>query len=508
MSATERYRAVTAPMPNSPQPGHSPAEVHLPLERLPLAYVAVDSQDHIVEWNPAAEVIFGYSREEALGKSAIDLLLPFPHENRVDEILKRVHAGDMHAHSVNDNRTKDGRIITCAWFNTPLLHPDGAYAGGIGLVQDVTVQRQLDDRRREIEERFLQLAENIDGYFWLNSPDGSEMYYMSPGYEKIIGRSCASLYERPQSWIEVIHPEDRGRVLSTVLEPMNTECRQTEYRIVRPDGAVRWIRDRAFPVRDSDGNICRIAGIGEDITERKEAKQALENYANRLQALSHRLVEVQEQERHRLSRELHDEIGQLLTSVRFALEEGTDGLATTAKCKLNEARTLIEEALARVRELAYDLRPALLDHFGLLSGLRFLMERFTGATGITVNFCCAELPARFTADVEIAAYRIVQEALTNVARHARTNEAAVRIWTGDAVLNVQVEDEGVGFDPQKLAGEGGSTGLAGMEERVRLLGGRLAIESAPGSGTHVLAELPIRALSGNKIDEYLHSLGR
>jgi PAS domain S-box-containing protein len=484
-----------------------PAAPNLPIERLPLGYLAFDAEQRVLDWNPAAEQMFGYSKAEVLGRQIVELIVPLPAQRQVQEITQRIFAGDMEAHSINENRTKDGRIITCAWFNTPICRPDGTYAGCISLVQDVTSQRLTEDRRREIEERFIQLAEHIDGYFWLNSLDDREMYYMSPGYEKLTGRSCASLYQRPESWTEIIHPDDRERILLVMLGPPDKEARTLEYRIVRPDGSIRWIRDRAFPVRDSAGKVYRIAGIGEDVTEHKQAEQELANYASRLQTLSHRLVEVQEEERHRLARELHDEIGQLLTSVRFALDEGARGPATLIQGKLNEARALIEEAMTRVRELAFELRPALLDHFGLLSALRFLIERFTAATGVSVNFHCAEL-SRFTPEVETAAYRLVQEALTNVARHADVKDVAVRIWIADDALNVQIEDEGIGFDPEAAAANGGSHGIAGMHERVRLLGGRLAVHSAPGSGTHILAQFPVGGRSRKKTDDYFHSPGR
>src|SRR5262249_22064938 len=159
-----------------------------------------------------------------------------------------------------------------------------------------TEEHEAEERRRESEARFQQLADNIDGYFWLNAPDDSRFYYLSPGYEKIKGQSCASLYQRPESWTDVIHPDDLAGVLAVVAEPLRKE-RQVEYRIVRPDGSVRWIRDRAFPVRNEAGDIYRVAGIGEDVTERKQAEAAVREYYERVQALSRQLLMVREEER-------------------------------------------------------------------------------------------------------------------------------------------------------------------------------------------------------------------
>jgi signal transduction histidine kinase len=246
---------------------------------------------------------------------------------------------------------------------------------------------------------------------------------------------------------------------------------------------------------------------GEEVP-RKQAELALEQYTARLQALSRRLVQVQEEERRHLARELHDGICQILTSVAFAFEAGASAPPEMTEAKMAEARVLLEEALTRVRELSFDLRPALLDHLGLLPALRCLIERYTARTGVRVNFKHAGLEERVAPEVETAAYRIVQEALGNVARHAQAPEAVVRLWVEADTLAVQVEDQGVGFDAEGVMAAARSDGLPGMRERVLLLGGRLVLESTPGSGCHLLAELPLRGHPRRKSDEPLHRPGR
>jgi signal transduction histidine kinase len=169
---------------------------------------------------------------------------------------------------------------------------------------------------------------------------------------------------------------------------------------------------------------------------------------------------------------------------------------------------LLGQAVTLIRQLSCDLRPALLDHFGLVAALRRLIERYTETTGVRVNFQHAGVQGRFASELETAGHRIVQEALNNVARHARVREAAVRLWVAADTLDVQVEDQGVGFDVEAGLAGGRTGGLAGVGDRVRLLGGRLAIESEPGGGTHLLAELPLRGHVGGKIDGHSHRLGR
>ncbi len=208
------------------------------------------------------------------------------------------------------------------------------------------------------------------------------------------------------------------------------------------------------------------------------------------QSVSSRLLEVQEAERRRLARELHDEIGQLLTGLRLLLRlngDSPDALET----RLEQARAIVDDLLARVRRFSFDLRPAELDQFGLLPALRTLFERYTAQTGVLVNFERQAVGKRFASEVETGAYRVVQEALTNAARHANVAGVAVRVWTDGNIVHLQIEDRGRGFDPQVALKAPRASGLIGMRERVRLLGGRLILESSLGSGTTISAELPL-----------------
>jgi signal transduction histidine kinase len=231
--------------------------------------------------------------------------------------------------------------------------------------------------------------------------------------------------------------------------------------------------------------------VFEDITERMRADQALRESADRLQTLSRRLLEVQEAERRHLARELHDEIGQMLTSLRLLLNWNGDVAADAAKLRFDSARSIIEALLDKVRGLSFDLRPAELDQLGLLPALISLFERFTDQMRVRINFKHQGIESRFAPDVETTAYRIIQESLTNVARHAGTAEATVRVWTTSDMLGLQIEDRGLGFDPEVTLAAPRSIGLAGMRERVELLNGRLTIEARPGHGTLITAELPL-----------------
>jgi signal transduction histidine kinase len=223
---------------------------------------------------------------------------------------------------------------------------------------------------------------------------------------------------------------------------------------------------------------------------------------DRLQALSRQLVEVQEVERRQIARELHDEIGQILTGLKLVLEMSGRSPVDEVRVNLDEALTLVNELVGRVRGLSLSLRPTTLDDLGLLPALRWHFERYTTQTNVRVAFKHTGLEGRrFAPEVETAAYRIVQEALTNVARHAEVGEVTVRLWADRDTLGVQVEDQGAGFDVESALVRGTSSGLSGMHERVTLLGGQLTIESVPGVGTRLTAEFPLAVSPAGPLGE-------
>lgn len=211
----------------------------------------------------------------------------------------------------------------------------------------------------------------------------------------------------------------------------------------------------------------------------------------RTQVLSQRLVTIQEEERRYLARELHDEVGQILTGLKLILEMSLRLPPEEGRANVQEAQKLVGELMSKVRQISLDLRPGMLDDLGLLPALLWYFERYTMQTQVQVRFIHRGLENRFATEVETAAYRIVQEALTNVARHAGVQEVYVNVWADAGILSVEIEDHGAGFDAAAALAANLSSGLAGMGERARLLGGGLTLESNVGDGTRVIAHLPL-----------------
>jgi signal transduction histidine kinase len=234
-------------------------------------------------------------------------------------------------------------------------------------------------------------------------------------------------------------------------------------------------------------------GVQDDLRRAGDRERELRE---ELEAHSRVVVAAQEAERRRIARELHDEVGQALTGLALSLANLERAAPPDLRASLAEARAGMGELVTRVHDFSLALRPAMLDDLGLLPALLWLMEHVHSAqTGLQVDLEHQGLDRRFSWEIETAAYRIVQEALNNIARHASTDRADVRCLTEGGELFIEVRDAGVGFDPRSI-GAHTTSGLRGMQERARLLGGQLRIESAKGKGTRVVARLPVGPPTG------------
>jgi PAS domain S-box-containing protein len=351
------------------------------------------------------------------------------------------------------------------------------------------------DSLPERDARYQTLIEQIPAVVFMAFLDkGIGEAYVSPQIEAILGYTQEEWLNDPVRWYQQIHPDDKDRWsleaadLFLLGKPL-----KSLYRVVARDNRVVWFHCEAKMVRNHDGRPWFIHGVAFDISELKIAEEALKKSAEQLKTLSRRLMEVQELERRNIALELHDEIGQVLTGLKFTLEVSTKLPVAEVGDSLAQARGLVNDLMARVRKLSLDLRPAMLDDLGLLPTLLWHIEHYTAQTHIRVNFKHSGLEQnRFAPEVETVAYRVVQEALTNVARHANVHEATVRVWTHQDTLAIEVADAGRGFDLEAVVGCE-TSGLTGMRERAMLAGGQLKLESNVGEGTRLLAELSIKS---------------
>ena len=335
---------------------------------------------------------------------------------------------------------------------------------------------RLQTQRALLDQLFEQAPQAValmsgDGRVVRINREFTRLFGFAP--EEVLGRRLT----------DVMVPEDPfDRVETELMALMTGERLEAERVRRRKDGTDAHVSIVGVPVSVPGGEIETYA-IYSDVTEQKNAQEALRTFPQRL-------IETQEAERQRIARELHDEIGQVLTSAGMLLTLSQQRHPDGARTEIAEARALLDDLVGRVRNLALDLRPSILDHFGLSAAMAWFFYRYAAQTGVRVAFE-DRLPedARFAPEVETAAYRIIQEALTNIARHAGVGEATVKVSRDEDSLVVEVEDLGAGFEQERVSAQ--SFGLTGMRERTNILGGRLIIETSPGAGTRVIAELPL-----------------
>ncbi len=262
------------------------------MQHLPgLAWIK-DLRGRYVYANDAACKAFRAARAKLYGKTDEELFPPQTAALFRENDRKALAAG-LGVQVVETLEHEDGVVHHSLVSKFPIPGPDGAAAFVGGMAIDITDHKRAEQVLEESEQRFRQLAENIEDVFWMSDPVKNEMLYVSPAYEKLWGRSCGSLYEEPRSFLDAIHPEDRGRVVAGFESQRRGKTTDVEYRVVRPDGSVRWVRDRSFPVKDRAGGVYRVAGIAEDVTERREFEEALKEADRRkdefLAMLAHEL---------------------------------------------------------------------------------------------------------------------------------------------------------------------------------------------------------------------------
>jgi PAS domain S-box-containing protein len=245
------------------------------VEHAPDIIERFDRQGRHLYVNPAIEGVTGKPPHEFIGKTNRELGISEPNLAIWEQALSRVF-------QTGEEQQFEFSLVTTKglkYYQTRLVperETDGNLISVLGMTRDITDHKLAIEALRESEEQFRQLTENINEVFWMVTPDFSKRLYVSPAYEQIWGRSCQSLYDQSNSWRDAIHPEDREILIGKVERESRGEYTDVEYRIVRPDGSMRWIRDRGFPIRDAQGQVYRIAGIAEDVTCRKQAE--IESY--------------------------------------------------------------------------------------------------------------------------------------------------------------------------------------------------------------------------------------
>jgi len=467
------------------------------------AFVGLFSLDGVVlDSNQSPLAAGGLAREEVVGHRFVSLPW-FSHSEieraRVTEAIAKAARGESSRFETNILSHAGGIVYIDASF-APLRGSDGAISHIVGTGVDVTVRRKAE---RELARSQARLAEaqrvaHVGSWEWdvaRNRVTWSEELYRIYGVDRA---THAPSYE---TFLAAVHPDDRAHTLAVLAKAQeNGTPFVYDHRIMRPDDGVRMLHTRGDVVRDADGRAARLVGSCWDITDRWEAMRRaetalhdVERSAAELRALGARLADIREEERRDLARELHDQVGQALTVLRFDVGwlRGKPGAADAeVLARLSRMDELIRETLETTRRISASLRPSILDELGLPAAVEGCVREFEQRTGVA---CQVRLPgngAVFPPTTALTLFRILQEALTNVARHAEARHLVVTLEERADEARLTIADDGKGISPDVL-GRATSLGLVGMRERALAIAGTVAVTGAPGRGTTVTVTAPL-----------------
>lgn len=355
-------------------------------------------------------------------------------------------------------------------------------------------RKRTEEVLRQSEERFRRLVEVMPVAVYVCDTSGIiqsynhravELWGREPKAGDTAQRYCGSLRLYSTDGKLVPHRE------SKMAEALRTgiEARDLEVVIERPDGSYITVLVNIVPLRNGDGELIGAMNCFQDITDRKRAQEELQHSFGQLRALAGRLQTVREEERKRVARELHDRLGQALTAIKIDLSSLIHDPAAAKEQRSESLFKLIDQTIESVRRISTELRPGVLDDLGLMAAVEWAAEEFQSRTGTK---CRLDLPRNdIVIDRELATalFRILQETLTNVARHANATEVSIRLARVDDSLTLEVHDNGKGIGEEQISADS-SLGILGMRERALLLGGQFAINGAPAEGTTIRVWIP------------------
>jgi PAS domain S-box-containing protein len=465
------------------------------LQSAPDAIVITDRQGRIVLANARTEALFGYPPEALVGQ-AVELLLPEryakAHRAHRANYVREPRARPMGRDLALFGRHRDGHEFPVEITLSPLADPDGLLVTSI--IRDVSERQAAEARVRQSEQRLAE-AQAIAGLGSWHWDVRANVVTWSDELYRIYGRDPRTFAATFEGFLEAVHPDDRDQTRNVITHAL--QARQPfefDHRIVRPDGEVRALHARGEVTLDEAGAVVAMTGIGHDVTDYRRIEAQLRLSREQLRQLSGRLEAMREDERTRISREIHDELGGALTGLKMDLARLSKHAATltpdAVRARAQEISTLVDGTVKTVRRIATDLRPGILDDFGLAAAIEWQLQEFEQRAGIECVFLGDAEDLALAPQAATALFRILQETLTNVARHAEARHVEVRLESTAQGLVLEVQDDGRGIAPAEVEGSR-SLGLLGMRERVRLLAGRLEIEGQPERGTRVRVTVPL-----------------
>jgi PAS domain S-box-containing protein len=411
-----------------------------------------------------------------------------------DRFRRAVQAGEALTLEYRLKRA-DGQYRWLLGHGSPRFGPGKKLLGYVGSCADITDRKGPVDELMEAESRFRRLVDGgHDMVYRVHIGAEHRVEFISDAAKAITGHAPDEFYADPTLAAKSVHPDDRSLVEETMRKPAHLRT-EVVLRWVHADGKVVWAEHRRVPVYDASGQIVAMEGIARDVTERVETQRRLKDSEEKMRRLAARVQAAREDERTAIARELHDELGQTLTAVKLELGRTAESLTKEhvtphSVDRLQSLVGLIEIGIETVKRLSTQLRPPALDHLGLPAAIRWEAMAFRARTGLRCHVRAAEESTALTKDQQTVFFRIFQEALTNVVRHARASAVHVTLSERARSFELRIRDNGAGITDAEIR-SGRSIGLLGMRERATLMGGTFDISGRRGKGTSITVRVPL-----------------
>ena len=367
-----------------------------------------------------------------------------------------------------------------------------------GVILDITERKHTEEELHEGELQLESALKASDTGLWDWDLKTNKVFF-SPEWEKQIGYEEHEISNDFSEWQNRVHPDDFDRALSTVQKFIESPYPnfENEFRFQHKDGSYRWILAKASIIFDQQGKPWRMLGSHLDITERRKAEEELRNSKELLESLSRRLINIREEERAMIAMNLHDDIGQKLTALNLNITWLKSRIGVQSKVvkeKLEEMNLMIKETIDGVQDFSSNLRPAILFDLGPAAAFDSFLKKFEKQSGIKCHFYHESEVSEIENEISIMLYRILQESMTNIARHSGATTAEVTLRTVKNRIELVIKDNGVGIDIAKT-GSTESMGIAGIKERVKMLNGKVLIKGEKNHGTTIRVTVPIKNVS-------------
>jgi two-component system sensor histidine kinase UhpB len=463
------------------------------IETEPECVKLVDAQGCLLDMNPAGLAMIEAEDIAQVRGMRIDQVVAPEHRAAFNDLHARVFAGG----SGKLEFEIVGLRGTRRWLATHAvpLHSQGGHPTALlAITGDITQRKLTEQALRHSEERLqlVTLATNDAVWDW---DLVTNALWWGRGFETLFWYASDEIEPGIESWHNRLHPEDRERVIAGVRAALDggNASWSSEYRFRRRDGSYADVYHRGYVIHDRETGIpVRVVGSMMDVTERKRSQEQLQASRAALRLLAARHQDVREHERTRIAREIHDSLGQALTALKLQLAASQEAAVNAAPglgARLSETAMMVDDLVKGVRRIATELRPPILDQFGLPAALEWLAQDFSRRTGIACKTTILPTDAAIADELATALFRIVQEALTNVSRHAHASQVNVELGMKSGCMTLEIGDDGKGITEMAATGPR-SLGILGMRERAAALGGVLEVAPRAGGGTRVAAWFP------------------